>query len=654
LRFTKKQEQEAIAYIVDCFNYSKSYFRDYYTFCKALHALYNVEIPTEIEKKFPTEFPALVPVDMHNNVEDLVAALYDILFSSDYVYRASPDGETPEYNARMATTYLAKAMDLSNLKMEYTKTILSAIKYGCGVGYVDAAEIEIPKLIEKGPIRQGGEAEEVVSGKHIDFEKNKVIMPQYTPIQLRRFFPEPVVTQPNWAVYQEKVSFVDLLQELEKGDDSKYDFNPDALWLKRESFPKSEFDEFYNTKEAQSQTVKDLGFWVELFHFRGWMPIWDDRRKAPKFVDCVATLANRSDLIQWEENEWYYPAVQSFIRSFLFPTDQEQIIPVGKVEASFDTFMHKFYVRNQVLLNLVRNLNTSYVTDNDSTPQFITAESGKVYHVKRGAKLEPLTQAALPHQAIVQVDSFTDEMLTTFGNTRYMAGQESTRKETAYGISVLKESVEKPQKFQTQVVVHTGLFPIGRRYLDIGQLYLEQMPMKLFDSDEIVMLGKDKIFGQLNLTLDINDIWNQALRRQEFLKSIEIFKDDPDIDQIDLKRRFFRSFGFSEVDKLVPESSAEIIAIDKENQLMVQNGIFVPVNPKENHLLHFKKHRPFASNPIVAQHIQLHIQAFQDQQKSTPFAQGGEGRMRGGLPENEVDLLSSVSQRLQPGRMIER
>ena len=642
INLNDKQKLESVNFVLDCLTYSKNYFRDYYKFCKALYSLRNAEIPEEIMGNFPLEFPALVPVDMYNNVQDLVASFYKILFSSDNVFRASPEGKTPEINARRATTYLAKAVALSNLKMEFTKSIIAATTYARGVGYVDAVEMELPKLSQV--MAEGNWS--------IDFEKQKFIVPKYIPCQLRRHFPEPVTTAPNWAIQQEKVSFIDLMQELDRGEDSKYEFKPDALWNKKDSFPKGEFEEFYSMQEAKSFTVHDMGFWVELLQFRGWMPIWDDRRKAPKFIDCIATVANRSELIRFEQNELHYPAVESFIYTHLFPSDQEQIIPVGKVEASFDTFMHKFYIRNQMLMTLNRNLNPSYITDdinNANIPQYIPVESGRVYKISKSSKLEPLDQTTVPNAGFVQVDVFTDEMLNTFGNSRYTAGQDPRRKETAYGISVLKQGSQEPKEFQTEVILNYGLLKVARRYLDIGQLFLEQMPMKLFDSNEVQMIGRDQIFGEFNMTLDINQVWNENMQRQELMQSIEIFKDDPDIDQKELKMRFFRSLGFPEVEKLVPPSTVEMSFIDKENQLMVQYGVFVPVKPEENHLLHFKLHQQYISNPIVAQHAQIHQQMFQTQEK--PAMSGvtpGGGRPQLPMLQNEPDLIKQISQRLEP------
>jgi hypothetical protein len=639
LRLSIEQKKEIVNTIIDLFNYSRTHFHDFYTLCGLFRDFYNVELPDSIRNRLSAENPGLMPPDMHLAVNDLIAGLDEMVFSTDPFAEAEPERGTPVENARKATTYLQASAKISDLEMQYLRSIASAAKYGCGVGYVALEEMQDYALNRRMPLE---------TGTYTDFEQGqKILYPTYRPCPLLRTFPDPSLYRRNWVIYQAESSILDMLRDQEKGEETaQFKFKVEDIL--KTSFPVGDANLYFpQAQDYKSSFVKYYNKPVELLHFRGWLPLKRPDGR-PKFVDVIATVANRQELVQFDLNEWHYPAVDSFIFTYLLPTDEEQIYPVGKVEAGMDLLLQQFYIRNQRLMNLEHSLNRSYVTDDEKFPDYITAESGKVYKKTKGSDFEPLQLGDITNKSFVEVDVLKDELRYIFASNQYSAGEDPRRKETAYGISVLNQGTRRQVGFEKKMVIGTGLRKVLERYLEIGQLYADRMPLKMFDTGEMELIGKEEIFGKFSLQLKTIEPWKRPIQRQELLQAISIYNRDPDIDQIELKRRHFEAMEFSDPEKIVPDPANKIADIQRENQLMVQRGVLIPPLPHEDHRLHIQYHMQWADNPIVAQHIQLTVALYQQQQQG-----GGTTRSPGGihLPQTEPHQLMGLSQRLEGGRL---
>lgn len=642
---TAEQKLEIINTIIDLFKFSRSYFQDYYELCGVLKDLYNVELPDAIKDGLDASHPGLMPPDMHLAVNDLVAGIDGMLFTTSPYVEAEAERDTPRDAARRATTWLEWATRMSDLEMEFLKTVSSGCKFAAGAGYVDIEEVDDVEL-RKDVLLSGGDRESET--RYTDFVNSgrKLVYPVYKPRPLLRIFPDPSPHRRNWIVDQSQVTLLDLMQEKAKGESSRYKFKVDEITKSKTSYPTGDANLFFPKKiDYSSHLMKEENFPVELLHFRGWLPIKQSTGE-PKFLDVIATVANRQVLIQFDINEWHYPAVDSFIFTYLLPTDEEQVYPVGKVEAGMDLLLQQFYARNQRLMNLEYLLNGTYWTDDDKMPDYVTAETGKIHKVTKGSKFERMDLGDITNKAYVEVDVLKDELRYIFHSNQYSAGQDPRRKETAYGIEKLTQGSQKGVKFEKKIIIKTGLEKILNRYLEIGQMYAQNIPLKMFDSDEVQMIGAENLFGRFNLKLKTIEPWTRPIQRQELLTAVKIYNGDPQVDQIELKRRHFEAMEFPDPEKLVPDPASKLADIERENKLMIQQGVFIEPLPHEDHVLHFKNHQPYQQNPIVGQHMELTARMYQEQQTQGPPVLGAGPR----LPQTEPNQLMQVSQRLEPGR----
>lgn len=638
IELSDEQEKEVINIVCDCYKASRDHFSNLYNLFNYLEKLYQVKLPDDLKADLEEENPGLMPADQHIGVNELLALLDDILFSSDPFLRCVGGQNVSERTIRNVTSYLTTAVAHSQFKRAYRPTLKSVIMFSAGWGYVDAEEISLDVL----------NTDETESGlKYRDLVREKsFICPTYKRCEIRRFFPDPDNIKPRWAIYQNKGNLLDLLEDEAKDEElRKYEVDMDKI--KNSTFPKQDFEEFISTTDFKSSTMKDYNKPVELLHFRGWIPIPSPNAnpdEIPEFMDVIATVANREVLIQFEENEWHYPAVESFIPTFMFPEDDEMLYPISKLSASASALLQKFYLRNRQLMSLARILNPPYWSDDKDLPQYIEAKSGEIIRVARGAKLEALKTADIPREAYLEGNNITNEIQYIVGSNQFSAGVTPPRDQLATGIMVLKGVTDKMRKFESQIIVDTGLTAIMRRYRDIGRLYAEGMPVKMFDTKEVVELAaSDLDSDELDIEVKINDVWNHPIQRQEMLKLAEIYKDDQFVDPIELRRRHFRLIQFSDVEKLVPDPKEKLAHIEKENMMMVQGKVFVPVMPDEPHELHIPVHAKFKDDPIVAEHLRGHVAMME--QKESP-SKGGQPRIP--LAENELGLTKQAVGEFRP------
>lgn len=643
IELTETQQKEVINIIIDSYKYSKGQYDEFYQLCAYLQQLYEIEVPDELEQDLEEENPGLLPADAHVGVVELLAQLYDILFSLDPFFRCSGGQNTSDRKLRNITSYLKTATYRSKFKRMFTPTLKSAILFGVGVGCVDVTEIPLNVL------KRDLEIGEKSTVKYSDIvSENNFLCPTYVPCSLRRHFPDPDNLRRKWAIQQVKVSLLDLLEDLEKGEDRKYDgieTKEDIDKLKKSTFPKGDFEEFFDSKDFQSGLMKEYNVPIELLHFRGWIPIPnDDPNEMPEFVDVIATLANREMLIQFEKNEWHYPAAESFITTTIFPEDDDCIYPVSKVGASMNALLQKFYIRNRQLMALARNLSPPYWTDDQSKsfPSYIQLKSGEVVKVSKGSKFEPIKTAEVSGESYLETNNLTNEIQCIYGSSQFSANVNPPREQLATGIMVLKGITDTFRKFESNIIVNTGLITILQRYYDIGRLYLEKTPIQLFDAKDVVELGKEDIDGgDIDIQIQLNDVWNHPLQRQEMLKLSEIYKDDPYVDPVELRRKHFRLVQFTEVEKLVPDPKDKLLPIEKENMMMIKGEIMVPVLPEEPHELHIPVHAKYKDHPIVAQHLQGHVAMLQEKEKSPNMPARTGGKMS--IAKDEVGLVQQMT-----------
>jgi hypothetical protein len=630
MNLSDDQKKEIAQTILDCFKWSQSYFSSYYRLCDTLDDLYNAKLPDSMLIDLEEENPGLVTADIHLGVNRLTAKISQLLFSVNPFFKVEGEQGMEQETIDKATGFLKLASIKSDLETNIDQTLLSVIKFACGVGYVDVKEVELIELINASSDEMGGM-------NYPQFAKNKKFTcPAYTPCNLRRFFSDPDNFPPKWAIYQSKTSLLDLLEDEE--NEGRYNLFDEEKILKT-SFPQADFSQFFNKEQFQSSIMRNYNIPIELLHFRGYIPIIDPETQKPKWFDCIATLANREELIQFELNQWHFPAVDSFIMTFMFPNDIEFIYPSGKIELSMGSFMNFFYTMNQRLMHLDRILNPMHWTDSKDFPDYIPAESGRVFSVDKGSTLGTINVPDIPAKVYVESNAQRDDIKSIFGANDVALGEQLPTNFTDYQLSLAKSAGEVITKFENKIIIKTGISKILQRYLEIGQLFLEKVPVAL-SSGEVRQIDKRDLFGGLTVFVDINSATDKPLKQQAYLQMAQLYRGDPDVDQIEFKREHFKIMDFPNVDKLVPDQKTRMLPVTKENIMMIQQGIPVPVMKEEDHKLHREGHQPYANYPLVGAHLQQHIALEQEQM--------GQGQKMGQIPkyQSEPGMVRGVQKKL--------
>lgn len=191
LKLSEEQYREVISLIVDCFQYSKTFFTPYYNLCGILDDLYRVKLPAEIERDLSDDNPGLVPPDIHLAVNNLLSRIDEIFFSADPFFRCTGGVQTTERTIENVIAFMKLASEKSDLELNIDQSLLSAVKFACGVGYVDIKEVDLYSL-RNNAILNSEEEENPVDLYYTDFVKGgKFLCPTYIPCNLRRRFPIP-------------------------------------------------------------------------------------------------------------------------------------------------------------------------------------------------------------------------------------------------------------------------------------------------------------------------------------------------------------------------------------------------------------------------------------------------------------------------------
>lgn len=149
---------------------------------------------------------------------------------------------------------------------------------------------------------------------------------------------------------------------------------------------------------------------------------------------------------------------------------------------------------------------------------------------------------------------------------------------------------------------------------------------QLTEEDRIKALSqfyKFKITGFSNQAQQDED-------RQRINEVFQIVSSNPVAVQMcnlpELLKEIFRKYQFSNIDRLLLPDS-EMSRINTENQLLMGNTQ-VGINEKDNHEMHLQNQGPLAQSPYatpaVVQHVQMHMQAFQQIQLQQKMAQASQ------------------------------
>ncbi len=186
----------------------------------------------------------------------------------------------------------------------------------------------------------------------------------------------------------------------------------------------------------------------------------------------------------------------------------------------------------------------------------LVARPGGIVHVDDPNSLLPLEMATLPPEAWQVEDSLQRQMELVNGINDYLRGSTPGRKDLATTVNMLQEAGNYRFKLKIQLDSE-GIVELARHFIELNQQFMDRPRMIRLMGDqgmEFVQVAPEDIAGSFDLapTSAVTEpLVSKAVRREQFLQVFNLLRQDPEIDQQELKRRLLALYDIKDADKLL-------------------------------------------------------------------------------------------------------
>jgi len=342
--------------------------------------------------------------------------------------------------------------------------------------------------------------------------------------------------------------------------------------------------------------------------------------------DRVVVVANRETVLRDEPNP-YDDKKKPFVR-FVDRPIPGQLLGMGEVE---------FLYGMQTLLNEL--VNQAFAVQKVALNKLIFLEKGSGVDKDRLVSqpfgvhtIDDLTKLKVVD--IPGVDPMTVElimMLKTFmehvsGISDYSKGTGSADlNDTATGIKLIQEAANYVFRVKIKLAAKMFLTELGDMLVSRNQQFLNRtytVKIKAADgSEKWEEITNENIQGNFETKVNEKPPASETTKRQEALMLRREFLDDPDVDQIELKKNVFEAFD-KDTSKMLRlptavdlETEAEMTEAEQsaeaEDQIMFE-GKHVTVSEQDDHEIHIIVHEQALSqaddeiHPMMYDHIEEH------------------------------------------------
>lgn len=286
--------------------------------------------------------------------------------------------------------------------------------------------------------------------------------------------------------------------------------------------------------------------------------------------DKIITLANRSIVIREEKQNPFNHGKKPFVR-IVDQSVPKEFCGIGEIEP-IETLQYELNdMRNQRMDNAVMVLNRMWKVKNGAgvDEDELISDVGGIVHTDDMEGLEPIIQQDLPNSSYKEETLIKADIQQTTGITDYTKGvaSDALANETATGISLLQEAGNSRLRLK-MLNVEYAIKEIGEFMVSLNKQFIDEDTVIRITGDDGIDWATIKpsevrenfdVTAQAGSRLEEND----AIKRKQALEMYQLFAGDPDINQIELKRRVFQSRNEKNIDKLF---------MNPENPQAIQQG----------------------------------------------------------------------------------
>jgi len=619
----------------------------YYRRLRDFDDYYHVRLPEVLERQLQDDSRSnLVPPDIHLLTNDFRANIVRLFYRSRKIARLLGRGPSDVRNENFAQHLFDWNLQATDRWKELDKDAHSIAVKGFSVTMLELKPVSHRFVDKSGHLQE----EEMFGGKPL---------PHSVHMEALRFFPDPAARSLRWPECRFVGYQVDMTKEAmyhAKAKDPKHwIFTDDEI---RAAWGGMSSDE----QRANKAMRKDLQNYYEA-HPAGndvlqvdyYIGDFTHPNRPTDFRQAIVGVLGQN-LVYFNDDGAPAPLVD-FFTIMGINTEDDRLLSMGKVEAIEDSYLELYTKRNQsVEMANLGGYGMTFIQRGHGLPE--AHRVGPYTWVEIDNPLDMKMVNPTPNTALaVEAGNARNELRDAYGSN-YSLGMNPQDRESATGANILVEQ----QSVQNHAVVlqiwNSGLARECKLRFQFLQMFSPDEVWVRISEDKLrpmQRLTKEQIVGDFDyeLAVGLDDFMPEAVRQARMERMVAMYRGDPDVDQLELKRRHFNVMGMNDAELLIVGVDEKEGWARAENTTILQYGIKMPLWGGEDHMIHARIHMMgiisaidlARQNLVRAENIEALQAHFELHQIELQAVQGIEGntdsvlpRGNGGIGQARADL----------------
>lgn len=280
--------------------------------------------------------------------------------------------------------------------------------------------------------------------------------------------------------------------------------------------------------------------------------------------DRVVTLAldGGSQLILGEKDYPFQHGELPFVLATDYP-DLHSLYGIGEPETIYSLQVELNALRSQRMDNMNLILNRMYQLRKGSgvdPKQAISRPGGIIWVSEIDRDIKPFDMSDIPMSTYREEGELKSDINTTtsVGSYGRGAGAGGSTPETASAVNTMGEATSSRNMLKANLFEWTGLKRLGEMFYALDQEFVDQEKMIRVIGDEgaeFVNILPEDVLNHYDIEVSISPPppENLALAKSQMLELYSLMREDPQVDQIKLKKIVLDSFNVPSLDGLVQE-----------------------------------------------------------------------------------------------------
>lgn len=518
-------------YISELYDATKRWRQPYEDRWKAFYKLYR---NYRDETQYPFKSNLFIPY-VFSIVESITPKMLGTIFNTRPIISVQARQGSSENLAKVMERLLEYQLD--DERLEFFTKVLEFFKE-CVIYGTSFLKV-IPRFVD----------DDLVSFNYIDVE----------PIDLFHIFPDYRAKSIRRMKYIIQLSYMDL-DELKTLDEQGF--------YKNTSKVEEQLESGINVDEYKRERLTDIGI-LDEYGF-------DANRKIVEVLeywdkDKIYTIGARKVILKEEDNP--FDGLLPFLMARYIPV-QHELYGIGIPEVSEDLQTELNTVRNQRMDNVNLIINRMFIANKyaDINLDQLVSYPGNVILTNDINAIRALDTRDVTKSAYMEEDIIKQDIDNATGNYSYNRGAPPERRETATGIIRLQQASDVRFDTVVKMLEFTVIRHIAKMFLWLDYQFLPKEELeKILGEEDYTGLEADKFYSQpvdvmlkqyLFQPMGSSTTAIKEVRIQQVMQAYQLFNQDPQINQTELKKMVLDVLDIKNQSKLllpppsVPESSA--------------------------------------------------------------------------------------------------